>query len=103
MLRRHLLLPAAAVTAACASAQPAAVHTQTIATVSGTDFRAVVAARRTGGGSAPTARVTVTTYRKAGGHWRRLAVHRLADGFWHVATGPRAICRLELATAGGRT
>ena len=104
MLRRHLMLLAAAavaaVTAACGSAQPTAVHVQTIATVSSTDFRAVVGARRTGGGSAPTARVTVTTYRKAAGHWRRLVAHRLAGTyFWHTVTGPHAVCRLELATA----
>jgi hypothetical protein len=41
------------------------------------------------------------TYRHAAGGWRRLRSSRFAGTyFWKTLTGPRALCRFELASAG---
>ena len=94
--------------AAYVSSTPARTQTDAaasaIATASTSDFRVVLTATKLGGGSAPEARVTVTTSRKAGADWRRIGVKRLAGTyFWRTVTAPRAVCRLELRTTGGTT
>jgi len=73
-----------------------------IATVTTSDFRVVLTARRArAGGSAPSAVVRVTTSQRIGGRWQQTATHRLKGTyFWNTATGPRAVCRLEIRTAG---
>ncbi len=91
------VLTALAVTAPASAATPS----KTIATAASTDFRAVLVAQRSGGGSAPTAIVTLTTYRHAAGGWQRIGSSRVAGTyFWNTVTGPRAVCRFELASAG---
>ena len=52
------------------AAERAAANTKTIATVSTSDFRAVVVARRNSGGRAPTAAVTIDTYARSGRLWK---------------------------------
>ncbi len=91
------------------SSSPAGSHagaaaSRTIGTASTSDFRIVVTATKLGGGSAPEARATVTTSRKAVAGWRRIGVDRLAGTyFWKTVTAPRAVCRLELRTTGSAT
>ena len=80
-----------------AQAAPAA-QAQTIAKVETVDARVVLTARRTSGGSAPNASVTVATYARSGGGWKRTGSHRLT-GFWFTVTAPHALCRLSVATA----
>jgi hypothetical protein len=81
-----------------------AAPSRTIGTASTNDFRVVLTATKLGGGSAPAARVTVTTSRKVGSGWHRTGVSRLAGTyFWKTLTAPRAVCRLELRTTGGVT
>jgi hypothetical protein len=103
----HRLTLTGALTAAAlvliATAEGAATHstlTAAIATASSTDFRAELVARRSSGGSAPTATVTLTTFERNGSVWRKLTSKRL-DGsfFWKTVSSPRAICRFELASA----
>jgi hypothetical protein len=95
--------------AAYVSSSPArgdadAAASRAIATASTSDFRVVLTATKLGGGSAPIARVTVTTSTKTGGGWRRIGVDRLAGTyFWKTVTAPRAVCRLELRTTGSAT
>ena len=92
---------------ACATASPrleraaSAPGVRTIASASTSDFRVVLTAARRGGGSAPTATITLTTSRRLGGGWQRTGVHRLRGTyFWNTVTGPRAVCRLEVRTTG---
>jgi hypothetical protein len=97
---------AAAATAALAAAAPAtagaAARATTIATATSVDYRAEVTARKGSGGAAPTAAMSVTTYRRGAGGWRRAGVRRLRGTyFWKTVTAPHAVCRLELATASG--
>jgi hypothetical protein len=102
-----LLLPLAVAAFVCAraGASPQASAAKTIGTVTTVDVRAKLVAARTGGGAAPTARVTVQADRLVDGQWRHLAAHRLAGTyFWNTVTGPAAICHLDVVTAGlGRT
>jgi hypothetical protein len=71
--------------------------------VASVDYRVVVTAQRTSAGSAPTARVDATTYRRSHGTWRRLGTRRLAGTFfWKVVSSPHAVCELAIATTGGR-
>jgi hypothetical protein len=102
------LLALAALLAAYVSSSPAgseaAAASKTIGAASTSDFRVVLTATRLDGGSAPSARVTVTRSRKVGSSWLRTGATRLAGTyFWHTVTGPRAVCRLELRTTGGAT
>jgi hypothetical protein len=78
----------------------AAGEVKTIATTTTSDFRVVVsAANRGGGGGAPVATVTVRTFERSGGAWRRTNETRLAGPyFWKTVTGPLAVCKLELRT-----
>ena len=103
-----LLLPLAVAAIVCTRAVAslqAATATKTIATVASVDFRAKLVAARTGGGAAPTARVTVQADERVAGRWRHLPTHRLTGTyFWKTVTGPAAVCHLDLVTAGlGRT
>jgi hypothetical protein len=73
----------------------------TIATASATGFRVDVLAQRTGAGEAPTATVTLVTYRQTDRTFKLLSRARLRGTFfWKTITGPRAVCTLNLATAG---
>src|SRR5690348_2363147 len=92
---------AALVSAAIVSARgTAAATTKTIATTSSVDYRAVVIAHRLSGGRAPRAGISVVVSTKSGKRWTR-ARSRVLVGtfFWKTVTGPRAVCRLLLATA----
>jgi Flp pilus assembly protein CpaB len=83
-----------------ARSEPVASVAKRIASASTTDFRVVVTATNLGGGGeAPAASVTVRTFERAGGAWRRTSERRLAGTyFWKTITGPLAVCRLELRT-----
>lgn len=97
------LVPALLTALTLATTAGAAVHAapRTIATVASTDFRADLVAQRSGGGTAPAATVTLTTYRYAAAGWQRTGSRRVAGTyFWNTVTGPRAVCRFELASAG---
>jgi hypothetical protein len=68
-----------------------------------TRSRNLAAVAHRGGGNAPIARVTVTTYTRHGGPWRRAGGSQLhGTYFWHVVSAPHALCRLQLATADAR-
>jgi hypothetical protein len=72
-----------------------------LATLTTSDFRVVVTAEKAGNGGAPTALVEVRISQRVGGRWRVTDSHRLKGPyFWNVVTGPRAVCRLEIRTAG---
>jgi hypothetical protein len=76
-----------------------ALAAHTIGTVGGDGFRAEVVAQKSGGGPAPTAVVSVTTYRRTGGGWAKTARRLPGTYFWKTLTAPGAICRLELVTS----
>jgi hypothetical protein len=64
------------------------------------DYRVAVVAQRMSG-SPPTAEVRVGYARRVGARWRELGERRLDETyFWRTVTGPRAMCRLEIETAG---
>jgi hypothetical protein len=77
----------------------------TVAAITMQDFRVAVVARRLDGGSMPTAEVRVVGLaRRVGGSWREFGEKRLRETyFWHTLSGPRAVCRLEMSTAGARS
>jgi hypothetical protein len=78
--------------------------TKTIASTMTADFRVVVSARNLGGGGgAPAAEITVRTFERSGGAWRRTSERRLAGTyFWKTITGPLAVCRLEIRTTAAK-
>jgi hypothetical protein len=110
-----LALALAAAVVAVASAQPAESTRRlraspttspaiSVATVTARDVRAAVVAIRKSGGTIPTAEVRVALARKVDGRWRETGEMRLREAyFWRTASGPRSICRLEIATAGSPT
>ena len=101
MTNGRLTLAVAAAAALVLVPAAGAVSSKTIATATSTDFRADLVARSTGGGGAPSAVVTVVTYRRAARGWQRIGSRRVAGTyFWKTITGPRAICVFELASAG---
>jgi hypothetical protein len=112
MLKRVLLVGvgvAGALVVATSMASPsdsrgplAPTASRVIATVTTSDFRVVLTARQARAeGSPPSAVIRVTTSQRIGGRWQQTATHRLRGTyFWHTATGPRAVCRLEIRTAG---
>jgi hypothetical protein len=78
-------------------------RTATVGVVTTREFRAAVVATRLSGGSTPTAEVRVGLARRVAGSWRELGERRLGETyFWNTVSGPRAVCRLEIATAGTR-
>jgi hypothetical protein len=110
LLRRTLVLASCAVAMAATPLADARAKTEhratssravSIATVTTHDFRVAVVAARLTGGATPTADVRVAIAQRIAGAWREKGETRLKDTyFWRTATGPRAICKLELATAG---
>jgi hypothetical protein len=89
--------------AALSSASAESRRTATVAVVTTQDFRAAVSARRLTGGPVPTAEVRVGLARRVGSGWRELGERRLEETyFWRTVSGPRAVCRLAIATAGAR-
>jgi hypothetical protein len=74
-----------------------------IASATTRDFRVAVVARRLTAGPPPTAEVRVGTAYRANGSWLETGEMRLRETyFWRTVTGPRAVCRLEIATASSR-
>jgi hypothetical protein len=104
MMNRLLLLALVGTTlivATTAGAATQSTKTKTIATAADTAFRVDVFARQTRPGDAPTATITIATYRRVEGGWRLLGNTPLRETFfWNTVTGPRAVCNLNLATAG---
>jgi hypothetical protein len=112
---RRLVAIAAAALVALATLQPTGAGSQsdahqgaarvaTIAVITTQDFRVVVVAKRLNGKSTPTAEVRVGLARRIGGSWREFGEQRLRETyFWHTLDGPRAVCRLEINTAGPRS
>jgi hypothetical protein len=112
---RKLVAIAAAALVALATLQPTAAGSRanahqasarfaTVAAITTQDFRVAVVARRLDGGSAPTADVRVSVARRVGGSWRESGERRLGETFfWNNVSGPRAVCRLEINTAGTRS
>jgi hypothetical protein len=97
------LVAFAALLTPSADPRPSAAPTATVALVTTSDFRVAVAARRLTAGSAPTAEVRVGLARRFGASWREFGERRLDETyFWRTLSGPRAICRLAIATAGRR-
>jgi hypothetical protein len=110
--RRAILLSVTAVMAATplagarttaperTSTSPAA----SIATVTTRDFRVGVFAKKLGGGATPTADVRAAVAQRVAGGWRESGEIRLKGTyFWRTVTGPRPICKLEIATVGSKT
>jgi hypothetical protein len=103
LLALMLLVPAAA-------GDPRPMHSgaarvASVATVETRDFRVAVVAYRVSGGAAPTAEVRLAIAQRAtGGGWRERGERRL-DGtyFWRTVSGPRSVCKLEIATPGTLT
>jgi hypothetical protein len=85
-----------------ARTQDALTEAREIAVATTPDFRAAVVARkRQASSGAPTAEITVTTTRRVRGQWHKIATHHVPGSyFWNPVTGPRAVCRLEIRTAG---
>src|ERR687883_664731 len=75
-----------------------------IAILTARDFKASLAAtKHAGGGGAPTAAVTLSTFERVHGSWRRTGTRRLRGTyFWNTVTGPRALCTFEIHTAATR-
>lgn len=97
------LLAVLALSSPSAESQPGSPRIATVAVVTTKDFRVAVLARRLTGDSAPTAEVRVGLARRLGSGWRELGERRLAETyFWHTVSGPRAVCRLAIATTGTR-
>jgi hypothetical protein len=72
----------------------------TVATVRTADFRVAIVATRVDGGGAPTADVRLGIAKRVGSGWRERREVRLKEiYFWRTVTGPRAVCRLQVATA----
>src|SRR5688500_18358599 len=73
-----------------------------LASVETKDYRvSLTAAKSVSSDAIPTASVSVRTSERRGGGWQRIGSRRLdAVYFWKTVTGPRAVCRLEIRTAG---
>ena len=101
MMKGLGLVPALLTALTLTTTASGAIASKTIATAASTDFRADLVAQKSSSGSAPTATVTLTTYRQAAGGWQRIGSRRVTGTyFWNTVTGPRAVCRFELASAG---
>ena len=94
-------LAATALGVARSGAHDARVRSERIAEIETTDFRAVLTAARVGGGAMPTASVSLTTFEQRDGRWLGIGRHEVrGPHFWWTVTGRRAVCRLEIRTAG---
>ena len=113
MLKRHsvavalvvavVLVVGALATADTGSGSQTAAAAKTIASTTTSDYRVVVTATKQSSGSAPEASLTATTFERRGGAWQHTREHRLGGiYFWKSVTGPKAVCRLEIKTAGTR-
>jgi hypothetical protein len=92
-----------ALRSASAASQASDPRGATVGLVTTQDFRVAVVARRLTGGSAPTAEVRVGLARRVDRRWQEVGERRLRETyFWHAVTGPRAVCRLAIATTGAR-
>ena len=108
-LRRTIVLASCAVATAATPLAEARATTEehptarpavSIATVTTHDFRVAVVATRLTAGSTPTAEARVASAQRIAGGWREKGETRLKGTyFWRTVTGPRPICKLELATA----
>jgi hypothetical protein len=88
---------------ATADTQARSRSSETIAAMTTSDFRVVVSAAKTSSGQAPSASVTVKTFERSFAGWRPTGARVLEEPyFWKTLTGPRAVCRLEIRTAGQR-
>jgi hypothetical protein len=97
------LLALVALGSTSAESRPTAPRAATVSLVTTHDFRVAVLTKRLTGGSAPTAEVRVDLARRVGAGWRELGERRLGETFfWHTISGPRAVCRLSIATTGAR-
>ena len=75
-------------------------RTAVLATLTTRDLRVAVVARRRDSGGTPTAEVRLGLARRVGGSWRELWERQLGETyFWNTLTGPRAVCRLAIASA----
>ena len=75
----------------------------TIASATTSDFRVVLVATKRSGGEIPEARVTLRTFERVRGGWRRTGVYAVSGiYFWKTVTAPRAVCRLEIRTGGAQ-
>jgi hypothetical protein len=95
----RMLVGVALTLAVLAPAASAGAASKTIAVVTHGDVRAVVSARKTSDGRAPTAAITVTGYRSTPSH-RWVRGHRAAVAgtfFWKTVTAPHAVCRIRLS------
>jgi hypothetical protein len=109
-LRRTIVLASVSVAMAATPLADARAKTEkratssravSIATVTTHGFRVAVVATRLTGGATPTADARVAIAQRIAGGWREKGETRLKETyFWRTVTGPRAICKLELATAG---
>lgn len=98
-MRNTLVIGATLLALLLVAAADAAADT-TIATATSGQVRVALVAHELPG-APPTARVTVTTYRRSQGRWLRVAGSRLRGTyFWRVVRAPHALCRLQLAAAG---
>jgi hypothetical protein len=80
-------------------ALPSAPRVVTVASVTTREFRVAVVARQMSAGAAPTAEVRAAVARRVNGSWREIGETRFRETyFWHTVAGPRAVCRLEIAT-----
>lgn len=92
-----MTLPAAG---ASTDAQMTTKRAASVAIVTTRDFRVAVVAQRLDGGAAPTAEVRVAVAQRVASRWRERGETRLNETyFWRTITGPRAVCKLDVATA----
>jgi hypothetical protein len=93
-----IVLPPA--TASRNDASASAQRFASVGVITTADYRVAVVAQRMSG-LPPTAELRVGYARRVGGGWRELGERRLDETyFWRTVTGPRAVCRLEIETAG---
>jgi hypothetical protein len=78
-------------------------RTASVALLTTRDFRVAVVAIRLNGGASPTAEARVAVAQRVGASWRESGERRLDETyFWRTVSGPRAVCRLEVMTAGSQ-
>jgi hypothetical protein len=96
-----LAIPHSSAAASSGEMQSSAQRPSIVGVITTVDFRVVVVAERLSRESPPTAEVRVGFARRVGGRWRELGEKQLRETyFWRTVTGQRAVCRLEIETAG---
>jgi hypothetical protein len=100
IVHRILLVLALAATAAALAADASAAprKTRVVAATTAGAYRAVLTAVKTSSGPAPTAALSVATYVRSRGAWKRTGTRRI-DGtfFWKSLSAPHAVCRFAIA------